>query len=157
MVRSRFTLIRPLRSDSDLVRSASFLPKGVAVTPPAHSTVFAASFSLESPCLKVTPAASIFVTITPLITSTPRCVTNFSALADRSSGKGPRTLGAPSIKMIRAFCGSILRKSCRNVSRAISASAPESSSPVAPAPTMTNVSQSRASCGVAARSARSNA
>src|SRR5229473_3522476 len=37
MVRSRFTLIRPLRSDSDFVRSASFLPKVVAPTPPAQT------------------------------------------------------------------------------------------------------------------------
>ncbi len=156
-VRSRFTLMRPLRSASVLVRSASFLPNGVATTPPAHSTVLAASVSCVSPRLNGTPLASMFVTMMPLSTSTPSRVTNLSALADRSSGKGPKTRGAPSIKIIRASCGLILRKSWRSVSRAISASAPESSRPVAPAPTMTNVSHARASSKVAARSARSNA
>src|SRR5215831_6010176 len=82
---------------------------------------------------------------------------DFSAFADKSSGYPPSTRGAPSNNRIRASCGRIFRKSCRNVSRAISASAPESSSPVAPAPTMTNVNHARASSSVAARSARSNA
>ena len=49
------------------------------------------------------------------------------------------------------------RKSLRRVSRAISASAPASSRPVAPAPTMTKVSQARASASEADRSARSKA
>src|SRR5439155_22018946 len=64
------------------VRSASFQPKGVAITPPAQSTVLAGRVSLESPRLNVTPPASMFVTITLLITSTPSRVTN---IEDRKS------------------------------------------------------------------------
>ena len=52
-----------------------------------------------------------------------------------------------------ASAGLMLRKSCRSVSLAISPSAPASSTPVGPAPTITNVSQARRSAASVSRSA----
>ena len=57
-----------------------------------------------------------------------------SAIAARprasGSGNAPSTCGPPSTSTMRADSGRMLRKSCRSVWRAISASAPASSTPV---------------------------
>src|SRR5437016_6286416 len=81
----------------------------------------------------------------------------FAALRERSSGNGGSTRGAPSTRRIRASSGWIERKSFLKVSRAISPIAPASSTPVGPAPTMTNVNQSRRRAGSERRSATSKA
>ena len=58
---------------------------------------------------------------------------------------------------MRADSGLMWRKSSRSVRRAISASAPASSTPVGPPPTMTKVSSRRCATGSVSRSAASNA
>ena len=58
---------------------------------------------------------------------------------------------------MRADSGRMRRKSCRSDWRAISASAPASSTPVGPPPTMTKVSSRRCLSGSVSRSAASNA
>jgi hypothetical protein len=78
-------------------------------------------------------------------------------LSDRLSGNGSNTRGAPSSRMICASSGCMERKSFFSVCRAISAIAPEGSTPVGPAPTITNVSQERRCAGSQMRSATSKA
>ena len=76
---------------------------------------------------------------------------------DRSGGYAGRTRSIASTRMIRVSPGLIDRKSRRSVSWAISPSAPASSTPVGPPPTITNVIQARRRSGSASRSAASKA
>ena len=77
--------------------------------------------------------------------------------ADRSGGYGGRTRSTASTRTIRASPGRIERKSRLSVSWAISPSAPASSTPVGPPPTMTKVIHARRRSGSASRSAASKA
>ena len=72
-------------------------------------------------------------------------------------GNAASRFGLPSMTTIRADSGWMLRKSCRSDCRAISASAPASSTPVAPPPTITKVRKRRCRAGSLSRSAASNA
>ena len=60
----------------------------------------------------------------------------------------PSTYGLPSTSTMRADSGRMLRKSWRSDCRAISASAPASSTPVGPPPTITKVSSRRCASGI---------
>ena len=72
-------------------------------------------------------------------------------------GERREDVGPASTSTIRAVAVEIVRKSWPSVWRAISASAPASSTPVGPPPTMTNVSSRRRRSGSSSRSAVSNA
>src|ERR1039458_1943477 len=139
-VRSGSTITRPARSSGAPVRWETIFPNSEASTPAAHSTVFAGMRSTESPVRTVTPARSKPVTVEWVRARTPRSDRARSAAADRSGGKDGSTRSAPSTSRMVASAGLMLRKSCRSVSLAISPSAPASSTPVGPAPTIANVS-----------------
>jgi hypothetical protein len=76
---------------------------------------------------------------------------------ERSGGYGGRMRSMASMRMILASPGRIERKSRRSVSRAISPSAPPSSTPVGPPPTMTKFIHARRISGSCSRSAASKA
>ena len=106
---------------------------------------------------QLTPSSSTLVTIDPVCTSTPSRSSDRRAASRKRSGNAPSTCGLPSISTMRADSGRMFRKSCFSDCRAISASAPASSTPVGPPPTMTNVSRRRWTAGSVSRSAASNA
>ena len=81
--------------------------------------------------------------VVPVRTITPSRPSCLAADAERSAGYGGSTRSIASTSTIRTSVGSIERKSRRSVWRAISPSAPASSTPVGPPPTTTNVSHSR--------------
>src|ERR1035438_8116151 len=149
------TMTRPARSSWAPARSARTLPRREARTPAAQSTVWVAMRSVRPSTVKVAPSASMAVTLALVRERTPRAINWRSALAERSGGKAGKTRGSPSIRRMAASRGSMWRKSWRSVSLAISPSAPASSTPVGPAPTMTKFSQARRSAGSPSRSARS--
>ena len=141
-VRSPPTMIRPALSVSAPVAAATVRPNEDARTPAAHRTVRAA-----------------------IVSSPPSDATRTSLVDVDDAGSGsdvdPQALQLAlrrrrSVRRVRrqdpiqgldeddpCVAGSIDRKSCLSVSLAISPSAPASSTPVGPPPTMTNVIQAR--------------
>ncbi len=151
-------MILPPRSVSALVLCANVLPNGEAATPPAQSTVLASNRLSPSAVWNLKPSLSISFTNRPVRTCTPSFSRERCAFADKSGGKAESRRGPPSIRMIfRASLGLIERKSFLSVCRAISAMAPANSTPVAPPPTITKVSQAWRCGGSVTRSATSNA
>ncbi len=105
-----------------------------------------------------TPSASQCVTACPSRTSTPSALgapRPCSATAVPESSRGRR--GPASTRSTRVCAGSIARKSRASARRASSATAPASSTPVGPPPTITIVSRRALSSGFDAISARSKA
>ena len=145
MLMSGSTTTRPARSNCAPARSASTLPRREARTPAAHSTV-----CVGDPLVLAVHRDGHAVGIdlrdasARCASRTPRAINCLSAFAERSGGKVGRTRGSPSTSRIAASRGSMWRKSWRTVSLAISPSAPASSTPVGPPPTMTKFSQARA-------------
>ena len=133
---------RPARSSGTPSERAS----GDAATPAAHRTV-CAGMRLVRQC--TTPCSSICVTALPGDAPRRRVARATAARARAASRETCRArAGPPSTSRMRADSGWMLRKSCGSDWRAISASAPASSTPVGPPPTMTNVSSRRCFAGV---------
>ncbi len=118
-----------------------------------------ASIRVELPSGSVTvmPVASTSVTLVPSRTSTPMSVSRLRAAPPSRSPNEGSTVSTASTRMIRAWVGSIRRKSFFRVRLASSAIWPAISTPVGPAPTTTKVSARSASAGVCASSASSKA
>ena len=104
-----------------------------------------------------TNPSPISVTRVFVRTVTPSRSSCLVADADWPGGYVGRIRSTASTRSIRASWGRIDRKSDRRVSFAISPSAPASSTPVGPPPTITNVIHARRRSGSASRSAASNA
>ncbi len=139
---------RPTRSSGTL----SDLASGDAATPAAHNTVCAAIASPPT----TTPSSSICDDGFPADHFNAQFLAATGAPARAAfREKVPRTSGPPSTNRIRADSGRMLRKSCGSDCRAISASAPASSTPVGPAPTITNVRSRRRLSASGSRSAAS--
>jgi hypothetical protein len=94
----------------------------------------------SSPTVIVTDSSSMLTTFRPTSGVTPSPSSARAARADRRGGNAGRTRSAISTSRIRAARVSMVRKSRRSVSCAISAICPASSTPVGPPPTTTNVS-----------------
>ncbi len=157
-VRSGKVLTRPARSISAPVCSASCLPNGLACTPAAQIFV-TASIRRRPPSASLTsiPVASIPSTMAPSWTSMPSFSSLVFVFLDSRSAKPGSTRGAASSRMIRASRGSIRRKSPWSVRCASSAIWPAISTPVGPAPTMTNVMSRCRTAGSSSSSASSKA
>ena len=127
-------------------RHAERAPSGDALTPAAHSTVPASMLSRRPPTRPwrrwPLPARSCAPARRDAAAPLRR-----THAAPR--GNASRMSAPPSSRMIRARCGWIDRNSCASVCRAISASAPASSTPVGPPPTTTNVSHRSCARGIA--------
>ena len=141
MVRSGCTRTRPARSSG----APSVAPSGEAATPAAHSTVAA---SIAPSPISTRPGATLGhrrVRCGPRRRGARgRCRAD---VAQRLRERRRAPPGPPSSSRMRAELGSKWRKSRASDCRAISASAPASSTPVGPPPTTTNVSSACASRG----------
>ena len=157
-VQSSSTFTRPARSRSTPAEAARSRPSGEAWTPAAQIFV-AASIrrSGASVAFVSSPRSSTCVTVVPRWISMPMSRRSCIARRRSDSGKAPRIVGAASSSTIRASAGSMRRKLWRSEWRDSSASCPASSTPVGPAPTMTNVRKRRRETGSGSRSAISNA
>ena len=114
-VRSGSTLIRPARSTSAPLASASAPANGEACTPAAQITVRAAMRSVvPSFMLTSTPSASTPVTRAPKRNSTPRSVSERVAARDRLWPNVARGSSPPSTMITRIVRGSKVRKSPRS-------------------------------------------
>ena len=156
-MRSGPTSTRPARSVSAPAAFATVRANVDAVTPAAHSTVRVGIDSSPSAETTRTCRSSMSITRVFVRTVTPSRSSWRCAEAERSGGYGGRIRSIASTRTIRASWGWIERKSWRSDCRAISPSAPASSTPVGPPPTSTNVIHSRRRSGSASRSAASNA
>ena len=146
-------MTRPARSSA----APSALPKGEAATPAAHITVRASMRVVLLCSIVATPFSSTPVTRAPVRTSTPSFSSCTCAFADSSGGNAGSTRSPPSSNNTRAARESKRRNSPASVWRAISASVPASSTPVAPAPITAKVSHARRGSSPVSRSACSNA
>ena len=147
----------PPRTSSSLAASAKAFPSGDPVTPAAQITVREGINSSRPFTDTFAPCSETSSTRTPERHKTLSSINWRSAALANFSENAERMRGLASRIKIRASSGSKLRKSSFKESFAISPSAPASSTPVGPPPTMRKVSSARRLSGSLSFSASSNA